>query len=122
MVRGLHLTKEDYIFAIKSRMNNARLSTNMNNPKYSILPIPNCDPFQLKPVYDLTSEGQIREISTLNYVTSVKYYKLSEVQNPNNFVILKPSELTDFFGYSKFTIYVAIKNNKNLIRRASAET
>lgn len=118
MVRGLHLTEEglNYILAIKSRMNNARLSTTLNNPKYQILPIPNYDPFKLNSVYELTSEGAIRELATQKYVTNVQYYKLTDVQNLNHFVFLKPSEIVDFFGYSRFTVYKAIKTNKSLMR------
>ena len=64
MSRGLHLTSEglSYILAIKSRMNNGRLSTNKNNPKYLNLPLPNFDPFSLKNLYELTSDGLLKEV------------------------------------------------------------
>lgn len=56
MVKGLHRLPEgkSYIEAVKSRMNNARLSTNLNNPAYQILPLPSIDPFNLPTVYELT--------------------------------------------------------------------
>ena len=40
MVKGLHRlpSGKSYIEAVKSRMNNARLSTNLNNSAYKILP------------------------------------------------------------------------------------
>ena len=100
-------------------MNNGRLSTNKNNPKYLNLPLPNFDPFSLKNLYELTSDGLLKEVSTSRIITNVKYYKLTEVTNVNNIYYLTPAELVKFIGYSKFTVYKAIIENKNLKQKGT---
>lgn len=119
VVKGLHLTKEGlaYILQIKSRMNNGRLSTNKDNPNYSNLPLPEINSINLKPLYELTSEGTIKEISTSKLITNVKYYKLTEVNNTANSIYLTPAELITFLGYTKSTVYLAIKQNKILMSK-----
>ena len=121
MSKGLHLTSSAraYILAIKSRMNNGRLSTNKNNPKYLNLPLPNFEPFSLKNLYELTTDGLLKEVSTSRIITNVKYYKLTEVTNVNNIYYLTPAELVKFIGYSKFTVYKAISVNKNLKQKGT---
>lgn len=121
MAKGLHLTGEglSYILAIKSRMNNGRLSTNQNNPKYLNLPLPNFDPFSLKNLYELTTDGLLKEVSSSRIITNVKYYKLTEVTNINNIFYITPAELVKFIGYSKFTVYRSLSENNYLKQKGT---
>lgn len=121
MAKGLHLTEEglSYILAIKSRMNNARLSTNKGNPKFIELPLPDFEPSTLQNKYELTADGLIKEVATSRIITNVRYYKITEVTNTNNNFYLTPAELIQFIGYSKFTVYKAIKDNQNLKQKGT---
>ena len=100
-------------------MNNGRLSTNQNNPKYLNLPLPNFDPFSLKNLYELTTDGLLKEVSSSRIITNVKYYKLTEVTNINNIFYITPAELVKFIGYSKFTVYRSLSENNYLKQKGT---
>ena len=79
-----------YINALKSRMNNARLSS--NNPAFKIVPLPDFDSFKLKPVYEITAEGLFRVISTGRIAVKAKFYKLTELDSGKISFCRSPSE------------------------------
>ena len=104
-------------------MNNARLSTNQENPKFNVIPLPNFDPLSLDPLYQVTEEGLIQKISNLSIVTFVKFYKITDINNPINFVYLsRVDELKAFFNLDASTIYSYIKNNRNITNKKDGIT
>lgn len=119
MALGLHLTPEGdaYITALKSRMNNARLSTNINNPDFKIISLPDFDPFKLKPVYEITDEGLFRVISTGRIAVKAKFYKLIEIDSGKISYIEGRKELASFFKDTDHRVVDNAINNKLLLQR-----
>lgn len=119
MVLGLHLTPEggSYITALKSRMNNARLSTNKNNPDFKIIPLPEFDPFKLNPVYEITDEGLFRVISTGRIAVKAKVYKLIEIDSGLISYIETRKDLADFFKGTDHRVVDKAINNKLFLQR-----
>lgn len=114
MVKGIHLTPEGavYIKALRSGMNNARLSSNLNNPKFKKLPIPLYDPLKLPPVYTLTEDFLIKDIKTGNIVTKPKFYSLENVEVSGDLLYFKSlQDIANFLKRGKTTILTHIKNN-----------
>jgi hypothetical protein len=119
MALGLHLTPEgnSYITALKSRMNNARLSTNKNNLKFKIIPLPEFDPFKLKPVYEITDEGLFRVISTGRIAVKAKFYKLIEIDSGKISYIEGRKHLANYFEGSDYRVVDKAINNKLILQR-----
>ena len=106
-----------YINALKSRMNNARLSS--NNPAFKIVPLPDFDSFKLKPVYEITAEGLFRVISTGRIAgrRKAKFYKLIELDSGKISFLEGRKELANFFEGTDHRVVDNAINKKLFLQR-----
>ena len=98
-------------------MNNARLSTNKNNPNFKIIPLPDYDPFKLKPVYEITDEGLFRVISTGRIAVKAKFYKLIEIDSGNISFLEGRKDLINFFEGTDHRVVDNAINKKLFLQR-----